>query len=96
MSDKPIASLPDVHVALSNLHFAVTQEFPTAEVKVGWDQYNYLHVDVTVASSQKQLVIDRLKHGVLNGSYDYRFDLSYSMSDSSPRQTVRGHVRIYR
>ncbi|QIG68867.1 hypothetical protein EVB71_015 [Rhizobium phage RHph_Y55] len=74
----------DVHSALAHLAFAVRQALEPlpVDVKIEWANGTYLAVKVECRGSDKQVVVDRLSHGVLQGSYDYRFSVSYPTGGS--------------
>lgn len=86
----PKVSLMDVHSTLSHLSFAVVQTLKPLNVgvKVMWDQWTYLSVLVECYERDKQMVIDRLSHGVLYGEYDYRFLVSYPTGKIDPTDWV--------
>lgn len=79
-------SLMDVHGAISNLAFAVSQTLEplSVDVRVAWDRFTYLHVDVECRERDRQTVVDRLSHGALTGSYDYRFSVSHPLGEKDP------------
>lgn len=83
-------SLLDVHGKLSELVHAVTQEFPELNLGVvaQWRPGTYLSVEIETHERHKQLVVDRLMHGVLNGKYDYRFSVSYPTMPADPMDRV--------
>lgn len=79
-------SLFDVHGSLSALVFAVNKALDPimCEVTAQWKNGTYLSITVEVRAKHKQLVIDRLSHGVLVDDYDYRFSLSYATMPEEP------------
>jgi len=96
MTDKPAVSPMDLHSALSKLLFAVDQAMPHGcNVEARYAQSTYLSVLVECPARHKQVVIDRLQHGILWGPFNYRFSsLSYSTSDPSDWQTVTGYLDL--
>lgn len=96
----PEITTGELHTALSRLHFAVIQEFPelSLDVRVCWAPGLNLYVEIETTERRKQLVVDRLMVGVLNGPYDYRFTVSYPTMAAEPyeRVWVRGYVQLSR
>lgn len=72
---KPSVSLMEVHNALSHLLFAVKEAMNPyyVDVRIDYNQYTYITVSIECYVPRFQLVVDRLKHGVLWGDYNYRF-----------------------
>ena len=97
MTDKRTATTPmDLHSALSTLLFAVNQALPRGcHVEARYSQSTYLSVVVECKARHKQLVIDRLHHGILWGPFNYRFSVSYSTNDPSDDQVVTGHLDLH-
>jgi len=64
-----------VHGALSHLVFAVSKSFEDCCVtcRVEWRNSTYLTLLVECRAGEAQRVMDRLRHGILWGEYDYRF-----------------------
>ena len=79
-------SLFDVHGSLSALCYAIQKALDPiiCEVTAEWRNSTYLSVRIECYSKRKQLVIDRLMHGVLVEDYDYRFKLAYSTMKEEP------------
>lgn len=84
-----------VHGALSALLHAVKTELTGLSVGVSLEYTSgtYLCVVIQVSEKRKQFVVDKLRHGVLNGDYDYRFSVSYPTSYAEPFEAVE--VRAY-
>lgn len=84
-SRKPEVSLMEVHGALSSLLYAANEELKGlgAICELSYRPGTYLELQVEIwgradhARSIKnaQAVVDRLRHGILWGEYDYRFDM---------------------
>lgn len=83
-------SLLDVHGKLSELVCAVQMTFPelSLDVRAQWREGTYLSVEIETYERNKQLVVDRLSHGVLVGNYDFRFTLSYPTMPAEPLDRV--------
>lgn len=84
----------EVHGALATLLHAVNTELKDLG---GWAHIEYHHaiylrVVIEVRERNKQAVVDRLTHGVLNGPYDYRFRVSYPTSKADPYDRVVVHA----
>lgn len=89
------ARLIDVHSALSHLLHACQEEFPFAFVTLTYDNFVGLQVRVEAPLAKRQLVVDRLNHGVLNGPYDYRFtSVSYRPTCTKPTQEIWATVSL--
>lgn len=89
--------LIEIHAELARLLHAVREELPiSCDVTLSYDFDTYLEVVVDCPIRHRQLVVDRLSRGVLNGPYDYRFSaVQYSPTDDSARQWVRAAVNLH-
>lgn len=84
-SRKPTCSMMDVHGALSSLLYAANEELrslgATCELRYRSETYLSLEVEIrSCTDSDRQIknaraVVDRLRHGILWGEYDYRFGM---------------------
>lgn len=85
MTTRERPSLMDVHGALSYWVFAVQQNLEPLWVTVTaeWHSITYLNIVVECRGKDVQMVADRLRHGVLQGEFDYRFR-SVSMPVGTP------------
>lgn len=74
---KPRVSLMEVHSALSHLIFAVSEAMEPycVDVRVSYNKWTYITLSIECYVPRFQLVVDRLKHGILWGDYNYRFKM---------------------
>lgn len=83
-------SLFEVHGALASLVYAVkkTMEPLMVDVRAHWQNGIYLTITVECKAKHKQIVIDRLQHGVLCDGFDYRFGVGYPTMPEHPEDYV--------
>lgn len=95
MSGKDIPLLT-LHNALSHLLHAIKLEIPAiCGCSLRYTAELYLTVEIEVPIHYRQLVVDRLLHGVLNGDYDYRFKgVRWSPTSTEPRQWISASVDL--